>query len=198
MIAGKAHLRALRKCLPSWWFHHRHVTTTITLGEAALADLHWWATFIQEAADHPFWVPFWTHSTPHHCRVFSDASGEVGFGLAFGNQVFQGLWSAEALPQSSGYKELIPVLLAVQRLGPEASGKIVVITTDNLGNVFAINKGICKSAESQTVLAAIMELAAEKQIYLIADWCPRETNEFMDTVSKELWEDGDVNISILI
>ena len=25
MIAGKAHLRALRKSLPLWWFHHRHV-----------------------------------------------------------------------------------------------------------------------------------------------------------------------------
>jgi hypothetical protein len=197
MIAGKAHLRALRKSLPSWWFHHRHVSATITLGEEAREDLHWWIAFIQQAADHPFWVPFWTHSSPTHCRVFSDASGEMGFGMALGKQVYQGLWSPEALPQSSGYKELIPVLLALQRLYPEASGKIVVVTTDNLGNVFAINKGICRSAESQIILEAIMELAAEKRIYLVADWCPRETNEYMDTVSKELWgEEADISVLI--
>jgi Reverse transcriptase (RNA-dependent DNA polymerase) len=189
MIAGKAHLRSLRLALPRWWFHHRHVGTLIQLDDQAIQELYWWLDFIKESKDHPFWVPFWTHTTPLHCRVFSDASGDVGFGLSVGNQVFQGLWQPEALPQSSGYKELIPVLLAVQHLGPEASGKIVVITTDNLGNVLAINKGVCRSPESHTILAAIMELAAHKRIYLVADWCPRENNEFMDRVSKEPWGD---------
>ena len=34
-----------------------------------------------------------------------------------------------------------------------------------------------------------MELAAEKQIYLIADWSPREEIDCMDAISKEPWGD---------
>jgi hypothetical protein len=187
MIAGKAHLRPLRNVLPSGWSHHRHLNTTVTLDDEAMAALQWWDAFIDRAVHHPLWVPFWSHSTPVHCSIFSDASGEVGFGLSVEDKVYQGLWQPAALPQSSGYKELIPVLLALQQLGPRASGKIVVVTTDNLSNVLAINKGICRSPESQTVLAAIMDLAAARQIYLVADWCNRERNEYMDKVSKEPW-----------
>jgi len=80
-------------------------------------------------------------------------------------------------------------LLAILQLGPSAQGKIVVITTDNLGNVIAINKGSCKSARSYKLLALIMEFAAEKQIYLVADWSPREEIDCIDEISKNPWTD---------
>jgi hypothetical protein len=32
-----------------------------------------------------------------------------------------------------------------------------------------------------------MELAAEKQLYLVGDWNPREDNVLMDNVSKNEW-----------
>jgi len=189
MIAGKAHLWPLRQSLPHGWYHHRRLRATAHLGQEALAALKWWDRYLQSALHHPFWVPFWTHSAPLSCRTFSDASGEVGFGLTLGEEVFQGLWEPSTLPQSSGFKELIPILLAVCRLGPEARGKIVVVTTDNLGNVIAINKGSCRSPASYQLLGLIMELAAEKQIYLIADWSPREEIDCMDAISKEPWGD---------
>ena len=187
MIAGKAYLAPLRQALPGDWYQHRHSQAKAQLDEEATMALDWWASYIKNAQHHPYWVPFWSHSAPIQIRVFSDASGDTGFGLALGNTVFQGLWSDEILSASSGLKELIPVLLAVMELGPEAKEKIVVITTDNLSNVLAINKGICKSPESQKVLAVIMELAAEKQLYLVADWNPREDNVLMDDVSKNVW-----------
>jgi hypothetical protein len=189
MIAGKAHIWPLRQSLPHGWYHHRRIHATAHLGQEARNALLWWDRYMTKALHHPFWVPFWTHSTPLHCRTFSDASGEIGFGLTVGNEVFQGLWEPETIARSSGYKELIPILLAVYRLGSDARGKVVVVTTDNLGNVIAINKGSCRSPQSYYLLGLIMELAAEKQIYLVADWSPRETIDCMDEISKEPWGD---------
>lgn len=187
MVAGKAHIWPLRQSLPHGWYHHRQLRATVTLGTAAKTALEWWAQYIEIALHHPLWVPFWTHQAPVHCRTFSDSSGDVGFGLTLEESVFQGLWDPAILDESSSYKELIPVLLAIYQLGPEAHGKIVVITTDNLGNVIAINKGSCKSPQAYKILSLITELAATKQIYLVADWSPRETIECIDEISKEPW-----------
>ena len=118
MIAGKAYIRPLRRSLPSGWYHHRHLQATIQLNEEAEAALPWWANYIDHALHHPYWVPFGTHAAPVHCRVYSDASGGIGFGLAINDTVYPGLWTSEALPESSGYKELLPVLLAILELGP--------------------------------------------------------------------------------
>jgi len=189
MIAGKAHIWPLRQSLPHGWYHRRNVHATVRLGSEARSALEWWAGYIEKALQHPFWVPFWTHATPLHCRTFSDSSGDIGFGLTLEETVYQGLWAPETVQESSGFKELIPILLAVHQLGESARGKIVVVTTDNLGNVIAINKGSCRSARSYKLLALIMELAAEKQIYLVADWSPREQIDCIDEISREPWED---------
>ena len=130
------------------------------------------------------WVPFWVDQPPIFCSTFSDAAGDVGYSLVLQDKVYQGLFSDDAVRRSSRYKELLPLLLAIQQLGPEAQGRVVIMTTDNVGNVFAINKGTCHSEASYDLLFRILEIAAEKQIYLVADWVPRELNEFADAVSR--------------
>lgn len=194
MIAGKARLHELRKSLPPGWNHNRRHAAAVTLSTGAIRDLQWWAQYLQHSYHNPLWVPFWTKHPPLHCRTYSDASGDVGFGLVIEDQVFQGLWSTrpETAAHSSGVKELIPVLMALLHLPTSADGKVVVITTDNLANVISINKGACRSADSASTLAQIMDLAAARQIYIIADWCPREHLELLDEISKEPWSEGDV------
>jgi hypothetical protein len=54
-----------------------------------------------------------------------------------------------ASQQSSSFYELVPIFLAVQLLAPQMhAGGVLVFTTDNLGNAFAINKGHCRSSEA--------------------------------------------------
>jgi len=194
MVAGRARLQALRKCLPPGWHHHRHKAAAVVLTDEAMADLQWWVQYLEHAQHHPVWVPFWTQDPPLHCRTYSDASGDIGFGLIVGDQFFQGLWaeSPTILDQSSGFKELAPILLALLHLPAEANGKLVVVTTDNLSNVISINKGACRSEHSAVVLRLIMELAAHQQICLIADWCPRDDLELLDEISKHPWTAGQV------
>jgi hypothetical protein len=187
MVAGRIRLRRIRACAPGGGHYHPPPNTKVQLSDEAKADIAWWMTQLMDAATHQRWVPFWTQQPPVHCSIYSDAAGDVGYGLVVGDQVLQGLWTPEVLGNSSGFKELVPVLLALELLPEEAHGRVVIITTDNLSNVFAINKGSCHSEASFELLARIMELAAEKQIYLIADWVPRDSNKFCDTVSREIW-----------
>ena len=187
LVAGRARLSRIRACIPGGGNYRPHPHKRVSLSPEARADLLWWREQLQMAAVNPRSVPFWTDKPPVFCNIFSDAAGDVGFGLVVGDEVFQGLWQKEVLGQSSCFKELVPILLAIEMLPPEANGHIVVINTDNLSNVYAINKGSCKSPDLYELLFTITELAAERQLYLLANWVPRERNEFCDGISRHPW-----------
>jgi hypothetical protein len=50
--------------------------------------------------------------------------------------------------------------------------------------MFALNKGSSRSQDSFQLIFRIFELAAEYNIYLVADWIPRDYNVFADYVTK--------------
>lgn len=81
----------------------------------------------------------------------------------------------------------MPILLAIEMLPQEANGHIVVIDTDNLSNVYATNKGSCKSPDVYELLFTITELAAEHNLCLIANWVPKERNTFCGGISRHPW-----------
>jgi hypothetical protein len=186
MVAGRARIKSLSSCLYKGKHPHRG-NPVITLSTQAVSDLSWWASYLADPNAAQLWVPFWTVGPPLFASTFSDASGDTGYSLVVDGSVFQGLWTEDVELASSGYKELVPVLLAVSLLGPEAQGRVVIISTDNVGNVFAINKGSSQSEASHHLLSRIFDIAARKQIYLIADWVPRDFNMFTDAVSKHAW-----------
>lgn len=187
LVAGRARLHRIRQCIPGGGGYSPHPRTQASLSVEAKEDVQWWQSQLALAAECPRYVPFWIEDPPVFCNIFSDAAGDVGYGLVVGDQVYQGLWRPDATKESSCFKELVPVLLALARLPVEASGKIVIINTDNLSNVFAINKGTCHSKELYPILFAITELAAERRIYLLANWVPRLSNEFCDGISRYPW-----------
>jgi hypothetical protein len=186
LIAGRGRVRRLSSCLWMGKGNHRRNFSMANLSAGALEDLQWWHALLSSPTTVNIWVPFFSKQPPVHVSTFSDAAGDVGYSLIINKTVYQGLW-AEGVPDSSGFKELMPLLLAVQHLGEEARGRIVLLTTDNVGNVHAINKGSCKSDHSYRLLARIFEIAAEKQLYLVADWVPRDFNVFSDAVSRYPW-----------
>ena len=187
LVAGRARLSRIRACIPGGGHYRPSPHKKVSLSPEAKEDLIWWREQLRLSAAQPRFVPFWTDKPPVFCNIFSDASGEIGFGLVVGDQVFQGLWQKEVVGQSSCFKELVPVLLAIELLPKEANGHIVVVNTDNLSNVYAINKGSCKSPDLYEILFTITELAAERQLYLIANWIPREKIEFCDGISRHPW-----------
>ena len=77
------------------------------------------------------------------------------------------------------------MLLGVYILAPLCKrGSILLITTDNLGNAFAINKGSCHSEASFGLLNHIFDVAAQHRVFLAAEWVPREHNHLLDLLPR--------------
>jgi hypothetical protein len=109
----------------------------------------------------------------------------VGFGVICGDRVIQGRWAQEAArPHSSAYAELVPLLFAVEHFAPTAAGGVLVLTSDNMGNVHTLNKGAARDPESHRLLQHIYAVAAQYSVFIIADWVPREHNTVADDLSK--------------
>jgi hypothetical protein len=120
-----------------------------------------------------------------HARTVSDASGIEGFGIVFGDQVIQGTWTKDRADHPNiAVQELLPMLVALQQIAPQAAGKILILTTDNAGNAFAINKGTCRSPDAFDILFRMLDIAAQYNIYLVGDWIPRDENPLCDDLSK--------------
>jgi hypothetical protein len=163
----------------------------VRLTPLARADLEWWKSFLDAACTQGglcqwarFDVPLQESVT---VRIFSDASGEIGFGAVAGDVVVVGTWLSAAAVQgrSSGWKELVPIRLLLERIAPSlAEGTVIVVTTDNAGNAFSINNGKSDSEELFEQLVPILEVAAQYRLRIVGDWVPREFNALSDALSR--------------
>lgn len=61
---------------------------------------------------------------------------------------------------------------------------MVIVLTDNLGNVFSINKGRARTPAVTAIIAEIYEIAERHNIFFVAAWLPREANLGPDALSK--------------
>lgn len=162
---------------------------TDDVGQRALSALVWWRDTLARSQNHGIWAPWWSGTIPVETRTYSDASGSVGFGIVFDLQgqstVIQGTWTAAtAASPNIAVQELIPILFAVEQMAPLAKGKILIITTDNVGNAFSLNRGTCRSPAAFDILNLIFETAGRHNVYLVGDWIPRDYNILCDKLSK--------------
>lgn len=188
MPAGRVHIPRIRACLKS-----RGGGPVACLTDGARADLAWWERRLQAAIRAPddAWAPFWFSEVPVCARVIHDSSGDEaqGFGVMVDGKVYQGRWACTGQEHSSAYRELVPILLAAQLVcdNHPPGEKVLIVTTDNESMAYAINKGSCKSADSDCLplLEALFDLAERHKLFILADWIPRELNQPMDDVSKD-------------
>lgn len=187
ILGAKIRLCRLTGCLAA----HRG-PRPLRLLAGAQEDLEWWRITLSELQDEssaPRGVPFWDSSLPIRARIYSDSSGDevMGFGLAFGGRVYQGQWRHTGEQHSSAYRELVPILLAMMlSLSDSPRESVFLATTDSASVAFMINKGTCTREQSDCypLLFHLFELARRHSVFLLADWVPREFNQFMDDISK--------------
>jgi hypothetical protein len=120
-------------------------------------------------------------------QLQSDAAGDVGFGATFGSRALWGTWTRQQLVASVQVKELEPVVRAFEAWGADWAGRFVLIASDNIGNVFAINSGVTRGAGQRSARRIIRRLYALAQLHgfeFAAVWLPRELNVTCDDLSK--------------
>jgi len=195
--AGRPHLARLRHGLN--YLMKRHVRQAIDQHQRQA--LLWFQKKLQPRVLEDLWTPFWPGGVvPVSAQVWSDASGTDGFGLIIehgdARTMYRGKWRVPPGPtpeaasqQSSSFYELVPIFLAVQLLAPQMhTGGVLVFTTDNLGNAFAINKGHCRSSEAFQLLRMIFTITEAHHVFLVSEWVPRECNHLLDLLPRPYME----------
>jgi hypothetical protein len=161
------------------------------LGLSARADLTWWCVLLEEAIKGngiERWAGF-GQPLPlcPIVRIFSDASGEIGFGAYCMGEIVAGLWAdPEDMRdnKSSAWKEWVPIRLMLERITPKLSpGTIVVFTTDNEANAFAVNRGVAGDG-SFDILESILLRVADANLRAVGDWVDRELITLIDLLSR--------------
>ena len=162
---GQPYVRTLWRCVGSakvfaaWSSGHRRFNPAIRLSPQAVQDLRWWANVFQCQPQRPIqWAGgrafLWHQRQPDFDAlqqlawndglmvvVYTDASGDFGWGVACGDTWRQGRWDNKDLHKSINWKELRAYHIALQELSTVLTGKLLVIKMDNTCAVHYVNAG---------------------------------------------------------
>lgn len=85
----------------------------------------------------------------------------------------------------SGTIELQPWVAVLERYGEQLRGKFLVMTGDNFGNMYRVNRGrVRRNTPAYPLLQRLYDLAAHYDVDFLALWLPRAANQLLDSISK--------------
>ena len=151
----------------------------IRLGSPAREDIIWWHILLQ----------CWNGisvilQAGYRYSVVCDASGRWGCGASFSNLWLQFPWPGHWKSVPISQKEMVPVVLALALWGSQWAGSKVLVQSDNMAVVCAINK---RSARDP-ILARLLRLSAlfcaVYDITLTASHIPGANNLAADALSR--------------
>ena len=173
---GRTFLRRMIDLMRVAKLPHHHVR----LSAEFRSDLHWWASFL------PKWngKSMLRRPEPTH-TVTSDASGSWGCG-AFSRD---GLWFQLKWPASWSHchiaaKEMVPVVVSIAIWGAHWSSTSVLICSDNMAVVSAINLGSAKDPLLMHLLRCLHFFLAHCDIKLVARHIAGICNTAADALSR--------------
>ncbi|XP_071109316.1 uncharacterized protein [Haliotis cracherodii] len=131
----------------------------------------------------------WINSSDTH--LFTDASGNQGFGAFFMGRWANGRWPNEWV-QNGWTKditmlELFPIVLAVRLWGRHLRNKRVLFVCDNQAVVAIINKQTAKPPRVMSLLRRLILLCLQHNILFKASYIPTHANVIADALSRFQW-----------
>ena len=147
------------------------------------SDLMWWYAFIQH------WNGLSILRSPYATTVpdiliQTDASGSWGCGAVFSHRWLQLQWPKEWRDEAIMAKELVPIVLAIVVWGYQLARKDILVKSDNLNVVTAINKGSCREAVVMHLLRCMWFFVAQFDIRVVAEHLPGKDNIIADQLSR--------------
>ena len=98
-----------------------------------------------------------------------------------------GYLPVELQNHSIAVKELVPIVVAIHRLSHLLSGKCVVIVSDNLSVVCAINAQSCRDPHLMSWVRRFFVLCTVHNIQVAAEHTPSAMNSCADAISRGLF-----------
>lgn len=117
-------------------------------------------------------------------RLYTDASGAVGYAAVFGSQWFKGEWNDSWRNQNIAVLELYPIVLAVDVWSKYMANKCILFNTDNQALVHVINKQTAKDKHIMFLLRKLVLICLKFNIYFKAQHLTSKENLLCDCLSR--------------
>jgi hypothetical protein len=131
VLPAKLLLRACYRLLKT----KNHWSSLLVINKEVRGELQWWLQYVQDWNVCPIVV------RPVQLQLVTDAS-HIAWGATLGTLKASGQWNRRLACQSSNYREIMAILLAIQTFQDILKDKAVQILTDNATALaYIINKG---------------------------------------------------------
>ena len=154
----------------------------IYINEETRKDILWWHDFIG----------IWNGKsllqsppvTSSALKLFTDASGALGFGAVFNNAWFSSEWPPNLQGKDINYKELFSLVAAVFTWGVELSNKQVIMHTDNLSITRIWMSGTTSREDLMQLVRALFFFGAKMNINIMVQHVLGHSNALADSLSR--------------
>ena len=176
---GRAFLRRLIDLTKGVTHSHHY----IRLNAQGRADIRAWLSFLQEHNGVSMFLEAqWTHSEA--IKLFSDASGAIGFAAVFGPKWLCASWPSNLVNTHITTKELFPIVLSIEIWGLHLSNKKVLFKCDNSAVVHIINNQTSKDAVTMSLVRRLVLASLRFNILFRAVHIPGRSNIIPDKLSR--------------
>lgn len=179
ILPGRAFLRRLIDLTKGLTKPHHYIRLT----KDSRADLAAWFMFIKNFNGKILFLDqIWHSSTKLH--LFTDAAGSCGFGAIYKTHWFYGEWSEEMIDTTITFKELYPIVLAVELWGHLFQNSCIISHSDNQAVVCVINKQSSKESDVMLLIRRLVVACMLKNILMRAEHIPGNYNILPDLLSR--------------
>ena len=159
------------------------LTHHITINLQARLDIQWWATYL------PTWNGKYkildsTSTYAHDLQIYTDASGELGFGIFFQGKWVSSTWPFPFKSFSIQWKELFPIYVTCLIWGENFRGKRLIFHCDNQSVVDIWSANSSKCPQIMTLLRRLFFIAATKEFTVNVKHIPGSFNSIADCLSR--------------
>ena len=174
----------------------------VRLSGQAYEDLKWWLNVFRAKPQRPIrWAggqAFLWHQKHENLEsirklawqdgilvvLYTDAAGDVGWGVSCGDAWQQGVWSQSDGEKSINWKELKAYELALTHLSETLLGKLILVKMDNTCAVHYVNYGHGRIKELADLAKTIRILELQMGCESVALHLPGERNVTADALSR--------------
>ena len=179
VVPGRCFLRLLYNLTRGVTKPNHHITLT----KEGRKDLKAWPIFVNSFNGKQLllkqrWI------TSEAINFFTDAAGSCGFGAVFQSHWFFNQWPADLLPFGIAWKELFPIVLALEIWGPDLKNKCITLHSDNEAVVHMLNKQTSKDTDIMHLVRRFVLSCMKYNLLIHAVHIPGKFNVLPDALSR--------------
>lgn len=179
VLPGRAFLRRLIDLTKGITKQHHYIRLT----KESRADLEMWYFFIKNFNGKILFLnQIWQSSEKLH--LYTDAAGSIGYGAVYNTHWFYGMWLYALKDCNITFKELYPIVLAVETWGNMFKNSCIIFHSDNQAVVYIINKQTCKDPVVMKLVRRLILACLQRNILMRAEHIAGTCNVLPDFLSR--------------